>query len=150
MKISKNKKGFTLIELLIVVAIIGILAAIAIPAYTGYTAKAKVAEIVHSMGAIKNSLAAYWTESNGYPQAADAAAIKAAFGVDVPVAKATYAVAACANGTTCTGGGAITATIVNGAINSDLDGDTIVLTPDWTNKTWAWSGTAPATYLPKS
>ena len=62
LKVHRNSKGFTLIELLIVIAIIGILAAIAIPAYTGYTRKARVQEIIHSMGAVKTAVMAYYTE----------------------------------------------------------------------------------------
>src|SRR5512135_657133 len=84
MKVRRGTKGFTLIELLIVVAIIGILAAIAIPAYTGYTAKAKIAGIVHSMGAIKNAVVAYYTEAGTVGAgAADEDAIKATFNVEV-------------------------------------------------------------------
>jgi type IV pilus assembly protein PilA len=147
MKISRNKKGFTLIELLIVVAIIGILAAIAIPAYTGYTAKAKVAGVVHAIGAIKSAVAAYYTEANSYPAAADAAAIKTTFGVDVPTQYATFGVAANAAGTST---GVITATITAGRITGELDGTTISLTPDWSSKIWTWGGTAPASYVPKS
>ncbi len=67
LKVHRNSKGFTLIELLIVIAIIGILAAIAIPAYTGYTRKARVQEVVHSMGAVKTAVMAYYTEKSAGP-----------------------------------------------------------------------------------
>lgn len=136
--IKKNKKGFTLIELLIVIAIIGILAAIAIPAYTSYTGKAKVAGVVHSLGAIKNAVAAYYVEASGAPAAGDAATIKTLYGIDVPTQYATFAVAA---------GGAITATIQN--VNTDVNTATITLTPDWATKQWSWSGSIDAAYLPK-
>jgi type IV pilus assembly protein PilA len=139
MKIRRGTKGFTLIELLIVVAIIGILAAIAIPAYSGYTAKAKVAGVIHSMGAVKNAVAAYYTEAGGTTAAVDVAAIKATYGIDIPTQYATFAVSAA---------GAITATVQN--INTDVNTTTIVLTPDWTTKIWGWSGTIAAAYLPKS
>lgn len=137
-KVRRGMKGFTLIELLIVIAIIGILAAIAIPAYTGYTGKAKVAGVIHSIGAIKNAVVAYYVEAGGTPAAADAATIKTTFGVDVPTQYATYGVAA---------GGAITATVHN--VNGDVNTKTIVLTPDWASKQWSWSGTVPVAYLPK-
>jgi type IV pilus assembly protein PilA len=137
--INRNKKGFTLIELLIVIAIIGILAAIAIPAYTSYTGKAKVAGVVHSLGAIKNAVAAYYVEASGTPAAANAAAIKASYGIDVPVQYATFTV----DGTT----GAIDATIAN--VNTDVNGKHIILTPNWGTKTWSWSGDIDAAYLPK-
>ena len=138
MKVRRDMKGFTLIELLIVIAIIGILAAIAIPAYTSYTGKAKVAGVVHSLGAVKNAVAAYYVEASGAPAAATAADIKATYGIDVPVQYATFGVAA---------GGAITATIQN--VNADVNAKTIVLTPDWANKTWSWSGSIDVAYLPK-
>ncbi len=139
MRVRKDRKGFTLIELLIVIAIIGILAAIAIPAYTSYTGKAKVAGVVHSLGAIKNAITAYYVEAGGPPAAADVTAIKSTFGIDVATQYATFAVAQ---------GGAITATI-NDKVNDDVKNKTIVLTPDWPNKTWGWSGTIDVAYLPK-
>jgi type IV pilus assembly protein PilA len=140
MKVSRGSKGFTLIELLIVVAIIGILAAIAIPAYTGYTAKSKIAGVVHSLGAIKNAIAAYYTESGAYPAAADVTVIKNLFGIDVPTQYATFSIAANAG---------VTALVQN--VSGDTNGKDIVLTPDWTTKLWTWSSSngMPATYLPK-
>ncbi len=140
MKVRRGTKGFTLIELLIVIAIIGILAAIAIPAYTSYTGKAKVAGVVHAMGALKNAVAAYFVEAGTVPVTANAD-IKGTFGVDPPNQYATFDVAA---------GGAITASIKNPAINADVDGQTITLTPDASLKVWTWSGSVPITYLPKS
>ncbi len=138
MKVRRGTKGFTLIELLIVIAIIGILAAIAIPAYTGYTGKAKVAGVIHSMGAIKTAVAAYYVEAGSAPSAADAGTIETSLGVGVAVQYATYAVNA----------GVITATI-HGISGIVAGADTIRLTPTWANKTWAWSGTVPVSYLPK-
>jgi type IV pilus assembly protein PilA len=141
MKVRRGMKGFTLIELLIVIAIIGILAAIAIPAYTSYTGKAKVAGVIHSMGAIKNAVAAYHVEAGGaaVPAAADVTVILSTYGIDIPTPYATYGIA-----TT----GAITATVQN--VNADVNTHTIVLTPDGTFKTWSWSGSVPIAYLPKS
>jgi type IV pilus assembly protein PilA len=138
MKMRRNTKGFTLIELLIVVAIIGILAAIAIPAYSGYTAKAKVAGVIHTIGAIKSAVAAYYTEAGAATAAADAAAIKTTFGVDVPEQYATVAVAA---------SGEITATVRN--VNADVNTKTIILTPNWGTKIWSWGGSVDPSFLPK-
>jgi type IV pilus assembly protein PilA len=141
MKVRRGTKGFTLIELLIVIAIIGILAAIAIPAYTSYTGKAKIAGVIHSIGALKNAVSAYNVEAGAVPAVANAN-IKATFGIDVPNQYASFAVAA---------GGAITATLTT-AINTDLPvGADVILTPaDATLKVWSWSGSVPTQYLPKS
>ncbi|MGD0234699.1 MAG: pilin [Syntrophorhabdales bacterium] len=151
MKIRRDRKGFTLIELLIVIAIIGILAAIALPAYTGYTGRAKIAGVVHSIGAIKTALSAYFVENGGTPSAADVTGIKANYGIDIATQYATYAVTGAA--ADC---GVITATIGQApanAVNADVNGKTIILSPspaDGTCKTWAWTGTVPVSYLPKS
>jgi type IV pilus assembly protein PilA len=140
LKIRRDKKGFTLIELLIVIAIIGILAAIAIPAYTSYTGKAKVAGVVHSMGAIKNAVAAYHVEAGGatVPVAGDVTAIQSTFGIDIAARYAAYDVAA---------DGTIQAVLAG--VNSEVDTLNITLTPDATFKTWRWGGSVPVAYLPK-
>jgi type IV pilus assembly protein PilA len=126
-----------LIELLIVIAIIGILAAIAIPAYTGYTRKAKVGEIVHALGAVKNAIVVYYSEASATQDAADAAAIRTTYGVDVPTGKATFAYTAATR--------VITAT-------SSISGVTgnITLTGSDDFKTWTWGGTVDAAYIPKN
>lgn len=139
-KVQRNSKGFTLIELLIVIAIIGILAAIAIPAYTGYTKKSKLSGVVNSMGAVKNAIIAYYTEngSTTFPQCADAAAIKAAFGVEPQTQYADYKTDTA---------GVITATISR---ISGLEEKTLTLTPDWATGRWTWGGTLDASYIPKN
>jgi len=136
-KVQRNSKGFTLIELLIVIAIIGILAAIAIPAYTGYTKKSKLSGVINSMGAVKNAIIAYYTEntSTTFPACANAAAIKATFGVEPQTQYATY---------TTDASGVITAT----STISGLTG-TLTLTPDWSTGRWTWGGTIDASYIPK-
>lgn len=144
MRINRNSKGFTLIELLIVVAIIGILAAIAIPAYTGYTKKARVAGVVHAMGAIKNAVAAYYVEAAGFPNPAlDLAGIRTTLGVDVP----DQYISAAAVGTD----GKVDCTLRS--IGTGVDGGTLSLTPDAVEgiKKWTWSGTSiDPVYIPKS
>ena len=65
MKLKKMQKGFTLIELMIVVAIIGILASFALPAYSTYTNKAKFAETIVALGAVKSAVdICYQTEGS--------------------------------------------------------------------------------------
>lgn len=142
-RVSRGSKGFTLIELLIVVAIIGILAAIAIPAYSGYTKKAKVAGIVNSLGAIKNALTAYYTESGAGPaDMATAADIAARLGVTPSTQYASGYAYTSADQT-------ITATAANTL--SLGAGQTISLQATDTGfQTWQWGGSADATYKPKN
>ena len=138
-KVHRNSKGFTLIELLIVIAIIGILAAIAIPAYTGYTKKAKVSGVVSAMGAIKNSIAAYYTEAGAVVAAANMTAVGDTYGVAPPV-QYISAMTVDANGN-------ISTTLTN--IGSDVNGTLLNMnTTDF--KQWIWGGTLPTAYMPKS
>jgi len=62
----QSKKGFTLIELLIVIIIIGVLATLAIPQYTKLVEKARAAEALTMVGALRSSEASYKLESGAY------------------------------------------------------------------------------------
>lgn len=61
------KKGFTLIEVLIVVVIIGVLAALVVPRMTAQVDRAKGAEALQMIGAIKRSLEGMYDLQGEYP-----------------------------------------------------------------------------------
>jgi prepilin-type N-terminal cleavage/methylation domain-containing protein len=62
----RNTRGFTLTELLIVITIIGILAGLAIPRFTGQTEKARVAEAVGILSAMRRGQIAYFDANSKY------------------------------------------------------------------------------------
>ena len=68
-KLRESELGFTLIEVMVVIIMVGILAAIAVPLYTNYVYRARAAEGVSTLGAIKTfalerrSATGYWPDS---------------------------------------------------------------------------------------
>ncbi len=60
-----QQSGFTLLELLMVVIIVGILATLALPAYIRASEKARTAEVVTMLGALKNSIQRFCADSEG-------------------------------------------------------------------------------------
>jgi type IV pilus assembly protein PilA len=144
-KVNRNSKGFTLIELLIVIAIIGILAAIAIPAYTGYTKKSKMSGVTSAMGALKNAIIAYHTET-GSVTVADNSNYATIYGITVPGQYVSSVSVASADGTAAN----ISATIQN--IGSDVNTGIVYLnTTSASGGSWAFSGSNAAvnSLLPK-
>lgn len=149
LKVQRNSKGFTLIELLIVIAIIGILAAIAIPAYTGYTKKSKFAGVVNGMGALKNAVAAYFTEK-GTLEGIDVEGIENianSFSITLPSQYINT------TGTTVVGDNEIAVTITANVtgIGTDVNGKTLTLSTTNIEKgeQWSWGGDVPDAYKPK-
>ncbi len=59
MKTQCSKKGFTLAEVLITIALLGILAAMVLPRLTGQTDKARAAEAINMLGAIRQAEISY-------------------------------------------------------------------------------------------
>jgi prepilin-type N-terminal cleavage/methylation domain-containing protein len=66
----KTNSGFTLIELLVVVLIIGILAAISLPKYQVSVEKSRAAEGLLILNTLKESAAAYCSETGQQPETA--------------------------------------------------------------------------------
>jgi type IV pilus assembly protein PilA len=165
----RNTKGFTLIELMIVVAIIGILAAIAIPMYTSNVNKAKLQEATDSLGAIKDEVANYVSDTGAMPDWAigsgntnlGEAGILGALGVQVPEStgggggrKWTYRTI-----DNTGGGGTYDIRAIGGAqadIGSVLAGQWVECNGTWnaangvfTNWTWQSSAGIKASWLPR-
>ena len=131
----KNRKGFTLIELMVVVAIIGILAAIAIPMYRTQQIKSKMTEGTRAVSTVASAIGDYYQDEQAWPNAcADVGAINNTLGVGVSTSR--YI-----SGMQTSGVGVITVTYQG--IATDVDGNSLVLTPT-TNANgavdWNWSG----------
>lgn len=80
---SKKIKGFTLLEFLIVIVIIAVLAAIVFPRYFGQVHRAKEAEAVQSLGAIRSAELTLQGISGQFVAAADELGIKSFLGLTI-------------------------------------------------------------------
>ncbi len=131
-KMINNNKGFTMLELIMVVIIISVLATLAIPSYGGFVEKARSAEAVSTISAIRTAQNLYKLESSKYASALDDISIQ------IPQGGATYWEYSISNASETSF--SVTATRSSKKASSDFQGKTIML--DWNDSSGEkWSGT---------
>jgi len=132
-----NNRGFNLVELLIVMAIISILASIAIPVYRVYYEKAKLTEVINSMGTVASSLQHYYGDNGSFPSMIlSGIAIKNTLGVGVRLGDRITDMRIQS--------GTITATLDN--ISPKIDGKFLILIPSTLSGAINWSWQASPSF----
>lgn len=138
MNTKRIQKGFTLIELMIVVAIVGILASLALPAYSNYTNKAKFAEAVVALGAVKSAVDVCYQTDGSLGQCDTAGKLNVTL---AEMSGGIYVTSVAITGTTAI----ITA---ESTLTDGTDEYTAIMTPTATTNggtlTWAMTGTGCA------
>ena len=89
-RFSNSRAGFTMVELLIVVVIIAILASLILPRFTDQTVKARMAEAINILGALRKAVLQYYDENGQWPSnmsslnANEVTRIRDNLGLDIP------------------------------------------------------------------
>ena len=107
--------GFTLIELMIVVGIIAILAAVALPAFQSYSTRAKISEVLLTLGACRTTITEVYQSGNAPPGPGN-------WGCEAASSSSRYVA-----GVSTDANGVVTATLTG--IAADVNGKTVTLAP---------------------
>ncbi len=67
MLIKRQNEGFSLVELLVVISIIGVLSAVLMANFMGARERARDAQKIQDLYAIKNALRMYYNDNQSYP-----------------------------------------------------------------------------------
>ena len=133
-----GKTGFTLIELMIVVGIVAILVSIAIPIMKLQHEKAKLSEVINSMGSVSTAVYHYYEDYQRFPSINDGVGVLNTLGVGVPFGMPDSRIASIR-----IQNGSIIATVAN--ISQKVDGEQLILAPT-TDDTgailWRWNASA--------